>query len=107
MKILQNQDRIRSGRQVVRQESAKLLHGGSIPPQTFWLHFCNLSPDGGIGIRARLKIVSLWDVGSTPTPGTTIKLSEILPTDSDNFSSFSDYAQGKSGLTRLNIWVFL
>ena len=44
----------RPGSQVVRHSSAKGIYGGSIPPQASR----QKCPSGGIGIRARLKIVS-------------------------------------------------
>ena len=51
----------RRSSQVVRQRSAKSLYGGSIPPYASIVKEYSPSlecPDGGTGIRARLKIVS-------------------------------------------------
>ena len=52
---------------MVRHESAKLLYGGSIPPQAL-VPFNLIRVSGGTGIRATLKMSSAKaGVGSTPT----------------------------------------
>ncbi len=70
------------GRQVVRQESAKLLYGGPIPPQASLL-FENLSVKTK---NARVvELVYTHDLkscgeicaGSTPALGTKIKISRL------------------------------
>lgn len=64
---------------MVRQESAKLLCVGSIPT----LASKSNCPGDGIGRRNGLKIRGLKSrVGSSPTPGTRIRLSGILSMDS-------------------------
>ena len=70
---------LRPGSQVVRHSSAKGICGGSIPPQAskdqivliFMLECFGVHnrPDGGTGIRARLKIVSRKGCGFDPHSG--------------------------------------